>query len=422
MNVLLVDDQRAIVESIKKGIGWEKLGIEEVYTACSAAKAKLFLVNASIDIMLLDIEMPGEDGLSLFQWVKEKGMNVCCIFLTSHADFEYARRAIGLGGFDYILQPARYQDVEKVLERACRSVSENRRIEQMYKTQKELVQQRDIWLAAIIGQVNQRDFQEAERTLDKLTELLRMEREKTWLYSAQFVPGTCGGYESWTNELRSFFHHNLLEEIYAEATVCVAPGNGLTQNLLLLACKDGMDDKKWEEGLKIYCRFIDGFLKTDCHVYAAKGMALNGLAGRPDIFAPYLQPEKAGESCLSGIIWEEEEQESAEDENDRRMEMVIDYIRTHLYKNISRSEAAQMACLSEEYFSRVFKSYTGWTFKDFVLKEKMKLAGQLLSNSVLPVGVIASKLGFDNFSHFSQVFKKISGCTPQEYRKRHKDE
>ena len=270
--------------------------------------------------------------------------------------------------------------------------------------------------------VNQRDFQEAERTLDKLTELLRMEREKTWLYSAQFVPGTCGGYESWTNELRSFFHHNLLEEIYAEATVCVAPGNGLTQNLLLLACKDGMDDKKWEEGLKIYCRFIDGFLKTDCHVYAAKGMALNGLAGRPDIFAPYLQPEKAGESCLSGIIWEEEEQESAEDENDRRMEMVIDYIRTHLYKNISRSEAAQMACLSEEYFSRVFKSYTGWTFKDFVLKEKMKLAGQLLSNSVLPVGVIASKLGFDNFSHFSQVFKKISGCTPQEYRKRHKDE
>ena len=81
-----------------------------------------------------------------------------------------------------------------------------------------------------------------------------------------------------------------------------------------------------------------------------------------------------------------------------------------------------MACLSEEYFSRVFKSYTGWTFKDFVLKEKMKLAGQLLSNSVLPVGVIASKLGFDNFSHFSQVFKKISGCTPQEYRKRHKDE
>lgn len=45
MNVLIVDDQKAIVESLREGIRWEELGVEKVYTACSAREAKLVLVN-----------------------------------------------------------------------------------------------------------------------------------------------------------------------------------------------------------------------------------------------------------------------------------------------------------------------------------------------------------------------------------------
>ncbi|MDE7186994.1 MAG: hypothetical protein K2O13_05755, partial [Lachnospiraceae bacterium] len=51
MKLLLVDDQEAIVNSLRKAVPWDTLGIDEVFTACSAAEAKLVLVNFPIDIM-----------------------------------------------------------------------------------------------------------------------------------------------------------------------------------------------------------------------------------------------------------------------------------------------------------------------------------------------------------------------------------
>ena len=72
MRILIVDDQKPIVESLKSGINWEALAIEEVFTACSAKEARLVLVNFQIELLLTDIEMPEEDGLSLFRWARER--------------------------------------------------------------------------------------------------------------------------------------------------------------------------------------------------------------------------------------------------------------------------------------------------------------------------------------------------------------
>ena len=71
MRLLLVDDQREITESLRKSIDWAKIGIDEVCTAVSAKEAKLIMVNVEIDILLTDIEMPGEDGISFCRWAKE---------------------------------------------------------------------------------------------------------------------------------------------------------------------------------------------------------------------------------------------------------------------------------------------------------------------------------------------------------------
>ena len=68
-----------------------------------------------MDILLCDIEMPGENGLGLLRWVREQEKEIECIFLTCHAKFAYAQEAISLGCQDYILIPARYEDIgEKI--------------------------------------------------------------------------------------------------------------------------------------------------------------------------------------------------------------------------------------------------------------------------------------------------------------------
>ena len=136
MNVLLVDDQKAIVESLKKGIHWENLPVRQVYTACSAKEAKLVLRNFEVDVLVSDIEMPEENGLSLCRWAKEQFQEIECIFLTSHADFAYAKEAIAMGGFDYVLQPVKYREVEAVLLKAWDKISSRKKLRRLENTRK----------------------------------------------------------------------------------------------------------------------------------------------------------------------------------------------------------------------------------------------------------------------------------------------
>lgn len=117
-----------------------------------------------------------------------------------------------------------------------------------------------------------------------------------------------------------------------------------------------------------------------------------------------------------GIFWEAPEA-SGESEQENPVEQALSYIKKNLNKNITRTDVADYVHLNEEYFSRLFKQETGDTFKDYLLMEKMKQAQYLLKNTKLSVSIIASKVGYDNFSHFSKMFKKITDRTPQEYRK-----
>ena len=127
MTVLLVDDQISILSGLISGIDWDALGVDAIRTAGNVAQAKKILAQEKVDAMLCDIEMPGENGLSLLRWARSKGMDLVCVFLTSHADFLYAKEAIQLGCFDYILQPARYEDIQAAVTRALNRVQADRK-------------------------------------------------------------------------------------------------------------------------------------------------------------------------------------------------------------------------------------------------------------------------------------------------------
>ena len=124
MNILLVDDQPSVLSSLKSGLNWSALLVHNVYTALNASEAREIILSHPIDILLTDIEMPKESGLSLLRWCRENHYQFECIFLTSHADFFYAQEAIQLESFDYILQPARYEDIESAIKRSIKRIQE----------------------------------------------------------------------------------------------------------------------------------------------------------------------------------------------------------------------------------------------------------------------------------------------------------
>ena len=72
MKLLLVDDEIVTIRGILKGVDWEQASFEKVLTATDAAEAKELLLTERPEIMLCDIEMPGESGLKLLEWVREQ--------------------------------------------------------------------------------------------------------------------------------------------------------------------------------------------------------------------------------------------------------------------------------------------------------------------------------------------------------------
>lgn len=88
------------------------------------------LFSKQVDILLADIEMPQENGLSLVRWIRSKGLEIECILLTSHANFYYAQIAISLEICDYVIQPAATEDIVRSIEKAKDKVFQKRQVNQ----------------------------------------------------------------------------------------------------------------------------------------------------------------------------------------------------------------------------------------------------------------------------------------------------
>ncbi|MCX7711525.1 MAG: AraC family transcriptional regulator [Clostridia bacterium] len=95
----------------------------------------------------------------------------------------------------------------------------------------------------------------------------------------------------------------------------------------------------------------------------------------------------------------------------------IDYLKQHYHTEIRLEDVAMKTFISKNYFSKLFKEVTGINFSDYVQKLRIDEACNLLRNSDMKVVDIASHTGFNDLKFFYEVFKKITGKTPGDYRK-----
>ena len=416
MNLLIVDDQKTIVNGLRDGIDWKASGIDEVHTACSAREAKLVLMNFDIEILLTDIEMPEENGMELLEWTKTRYPEIVAIFLTSHADFEYARQAIKLGSFDYILQPARYEDVQHVVERAVAEARKNVHIKRLEEATQIISKQRDVALELMLTKSEAENYAEGEEIFKRLQEMFMTQYEHVvfypcWIQIVRFEKIR----HKWNAGLLTLVFRNVLEELLEDVAVkaCIAQAN--LENYLMYVAMDAhkITQERWQEVWEEFTAFFNARMDFRIAVYP----------DYPEIETYRPERDEALKKRIltncekkPGIFYETEEDLQV-DENEERIRLAKDYVKTNINRSVTRSEVAEYLHLNEEYFSRLFKKYTGYTFKDYEMMERIEIAKCMLEKSRFSVSIIASKVGYDNFSHFSKVFKKYTDQTPQEYRK-----
>ena len=124
MNLLLVDDEIAMLHIMEKAIDWKKKGIQKVFTAYNTDLARDIISSSKIDLVVCDIEMPKENGLSLIQWIQDMYPEIINIILTGYPDFNYARSAISLGVYRYLLKPIAFDELEETIASAVEKLEE----------------------------------------------------------------------------------------------------------------------------------------------------------------------------------------------------------------------------------------------------------------------------------------------------------
>jgi YesN/AraC family two-component response regulator len=99
-----------------------------------------------------------------------------------------------------------------------------------------------------------------------------------------------------------------------------------------------------------------------------------------------------------------------------KLKKAREYIRAHYHENISLTSLAEYLNVSEAYISRLFTKEIGESFINYVTTLRIAKAKELLKNSNLSINEISERVGYYNQEHFSRIFKKHEGCSPNKYR------
>lgn len=140
--LLVVDDEEYALLGITQGIDWRGLDIHNVLSASSFDEAQQLLQSEEVDVIISDIEMPGKSGIDLLEWVQAHCPDTPTIFLTGHANFQYARKALQYGCVEYLLKPVDYEQLVEVVKKAL----EQRQYEKDRKLQVEnYMEYKNLW-------------------------------------------------------------------------------------------------------------------------------------------------------------------------------------------------------------------------------------------------------------------------------------
>lgn len=103
-------------------------------------------------------------------------------------------------------------------------------------------------------------------------------------------------------------------------------------------------------------------------------------------------------------------------DDNQRMNRVLEYIRLHYRSAIKLQDVAQEAGLTTNSFCRYFKQKTGKTLIQFIHELRIAYACKLLQNNRLPIKAVCFESGYQNFVSFHKSFKQIMGMSPKSYK------
>lgn len=124
--VILIDDEKLIVEGLRRVIRWPDYDCQVVGTASDAEEGAQLIRELRPHIVFTDIRMPGRDGLSMVAGLRSEFPDMQVVILTGYRDFAYAQEAIRLGVTRFLLKPSKMDEIREALQAALEQLERKR--------------------------------------------------------------------------------------------------------------------------------------------------------------------------------------------------------------------------------------------------------------------------------------------------------
>jgi two-component system, response regulator YesN len=128
LKVLIVDDEPIVREGLKSIIEWQDYGYEICGEGIDGRDGLDKIMNLNPDLVLMDIKMPGMNGIEVIKIAKEAGYKGKCIILTGYSDFEYAQSSIKLGVNSYLLKPIDEDELIDTVKKLYQNIKKEKKL------------------------------------------------------------------------------------------------------------------------------------------------------------------------------------------------------------------------------------------------------------------------------------------------------
>lgn len=173
MRILIADDEHMeremLQEMVQKQFGTEV----EIRLAESGRQAVDEALLFDAELILMDIEMPGMNGLTAAGQILERKPDCKVIFITAYSLFSYAREAVKLGACDYILKPVNPEEVEQAINRACIQLESRKQLVREAADDSEEMENGDV-LMNKVKQYLKCNYMLYDISLDSVSEIVNM--------------------------------------------------------------------------------------------------------------------------------------------------------------------------------------------------------------------------------------------------------
>ena len=388
LKVLIVDDEMLIRKRLRYGFEWEELGFVIAGEAEDGARALEMMMKNEYDLAIVDIAMPGVNGVELAKELRRRQCNTDIIFLTGHSDFQYAKQAITYGVFDYILKPINEDDF----------ITSLLRLKEKKKKQKITDRVMDSKLFS--------DFFKGKKLYGRLFDQVCRALEKTELRTENPMV-------IFMFQIKKEEGHLEISEILSIAEKIISQENDVSQayymffdiyqnNVVVIAQIDTSDSEKIKE------QYVKDILeiREKYHVVIWYGISA-AFSERSKMMEAY---EEAFRALNNARIWKKRGCEI--------VERTCVYIKTNFQNsNLSQVEIAEAMNVTPPYLSSAFKKEKGVSIVQYLTQVRMEKANEYLSSTDMKIREISEKVGFNDEYYFSRIFKKYYGLSPQQVKR-----